>query len=842
MSTAQDGAFMIKNYLVIALRNLVRHKLYSFINITGLAVGLACVLFVMLFIRDELSYDKWVPDTQNLYRLELSLVLPGRDPLPSATVPFLMPAEMRAQLPEVTAMTRLNANQMTLMVCDGQPSRLVVCDRQFLDRVSAVDADFFRIVKLPLFKGDPARVFADPQSLVLSQSAARKYFGDADPMGKVITTTTTCQTTDTDCVTRTVALKVTGVMRDIPYNSHLRDEIFLPNTSIADRNSQKAKHSWNTENGYGYIRLAPGADPQAVIAKMAPLLDRTITDALNASGNPIKGSQAYLFHLTPFRDVHLTSARWRGNEKPGGSWTMLYGVGIVGALILLVACFNFMNLATARALLRAREIALRKTHGATRGQLVVQFLGEAVLMALLSLVLALALVEVLQPAFSNLLDHPVVLDYARDWPLLLIILGVTVAAGLISGSYPALVMSGFRPALVLRANSSGQAGSGRLRTALVVMQFAVSIALGIAVSVVFSQINFARNIDLGFHKDNMLVVDGGGLLSTDGQTSFIQRLRANPDILDVAMISAPPFDTSYWQTYAQLAGHPERVELSERVFGTNTAQLLGMKLVAGRLLSDKRAQDQTDASGTPLAGLHNILIDAAGAARFGLSPQQALGQTIVFGITHMQIVGVLADAKFDGAREPPRPSVYLYDPKYPAYALIRIRPDAVPQTVAFVDREWHGFAPTRAIRRFFLDDNFGKLYQADERQGEMFGVFVLFAIFIACLGLFGLAAFTAGRRTREIGIRKVFGARTRDLIFLLLWQFSIPVLIANAIAWPVAWYYLHGWLQGFAYHVTLSPLYFLGAGSAAMLIAWVTVFTHARKVASANPIYALRTE
>jgi putative ABC transport system permease protein len=827
-----EQSIMIGNYLIVVLRNLVRHKLYSFINIAGLAVGLACVVFVMLFIRDELSYDTWVPDTQNLYRIEVSLALPGRDPLASATVPFLMPAEMRADIPEVTAMTRLNANTITLMAGD----------RQFLERVSAVDPDFFRIIKLPLVEGDPARVFADPQSLVMSQSAARKYFGDADPIGRIITTTTSCDPTDTTCTSRTVSLKVTGVMRDIPYNSQLRDEIFLPNTSIADANSQAAKHSWNTENGYGYVRLAPGADPQTVIAKMAPLLDRTITGALNASGNPIKGSQAYLVHLTPFRDVHLDSANWRGNEKPGGSWTTLYGVGIVGALILLVACFNFMNLATARALLRAREIALRKTLGARRSQLVVQFLSEAVLMALLSLLVALALVEVLQPAFGRLLDHPVGLNYARDWPLVLIILGVTVAAGLISGSYPALVLSGFRPALVLRANSSGQAGSGRLRIALVVMQFAVSIALGVAVSVVFAQINYARNIDLGFHKDNMLVVAGSGLLTTAGQESFIQRLRANPDILDVAMISAPPFDTSYWQTEAQLAGHPEHVELSERIFGTNTAQLLGMKLLAGRLLSDKRAQDQTDASGAPLAGLHNMLIDEAAIARLGLTPQQALGQTVVFGTTHMQIVGVLADAKFDGAREPPRPSVYLYDPKYPAYAMIRIRPDAVPQTLSFIDREWHIFAPTKAVRRFFLDDNFGKLYQADERQGEMFGVFVLFAILIACLGLFGLAAFTAGRRTREIGIRKVFGASTRDLIFLLLWQFSIPVLIANAIAWPVAWYYLHGWLQGFAYHIALSPLYFLGAGAVAMLIAWVTVFTHARKVASANPIYALRTE
>ena len=267
-------------------------------------------------------------------------------------------------------------------------------------------------------------------------------------------------------------------------------------------------------------------------------------------------------------------------------------MGVVGVLILFVACFNFMNLATARALLRAREIALRKTHGANRGQLIVQFLGEAVLMALLSLVLALALVEVLQPAFGRFLQHPVALNYAGDWPLLLIIVGVTIAAGLVSGSYPALVLSGFRPAMVLRANNTGQAGSGRLRNALVVLQFAVSIGLGIAAAVVFTQISFARNIDLGFRKDNVLVVSRGGLLTIEGREGFVQQLRSNPDVLDVAMINILPFDTSQMTSSAQLAGHPEHVELNERVIGTNAVQMLGMKLVAGRLLSDKRAQDE----------------------------------------------------------------------------------------------------------------------------------------------------------------------------------------------------------------------------------------------------------
>jgi putative ABC transport system permease protein len=824
---------MFYNYLVTALRNIVRHKLYSFINIGGLAIGLACVIFIILFVRDELSYDKWLPGTENIYRLELSLWMPGRDPLPTATVPFLMPSAIRAEIPEVGAMTRLTAYHMTIMVGD----------RQFRDQIDSVDPDFFTMIKLPLIKGDPARVFADPQSLVLSQSAARKYFGDADPIGKIISTTANCEATDADCLGRVIALKVTGVMRDIPSNSHLTGDVFMPNTSVADRMDQRTKQNWNTQNTYGYIRLTPHADPQKVIAKMAPLLDRAITDVRTVSGKPLRGSQAFLVHLTPFRDVHLNSQHWRGNMKPAGSWTTLYGVGIVGLLILLIACFNFMNLATARALLRAREIALRKTHGARRGQLILQFLGEAVLMALFSLVLALALVEVLQPTFSSFLDHPVGLDYASDWPLLLIILGVTVLAGLISGSYPALVLSGFRPALVLRASNAGQAGSGRLRIVLVVIQFAVSIALGIAVSVVFTQINYARTIDLGFRKDNVLVV-GGGSLTVSGQESFVQRLRANPDVLDVAMTGTLPFDPGTSSSTARLAAHPELVQLNQRIFGANTIKLLGMKLMTGRLLSDKRAQDEVDTGnfGSPTNDGRNILIDRAGAARLGLSPERALGQIVIIGKTHLQIVGVLADAKFDGAREPTRPSVYFYDPKSGGFALVRIRPDAIPQTLAFMDREWHAFAPTKAMQRYFLDDKFGKLYQLDERQGQMLGVFVFVAIFIACLGLFGLAAFTVGRRTKEIGVRKVFGARTRDLVFLLLWQFSIPVLLANAIAWPIAWYYLHEWLQGFAYRITLSPLYFAAAGLAALLIAWATIFNHALRVARANPIQALRYE
>ena len=827
---------MFWNYLIVALRNIIRHKLYSFINIAGLAVGLTSVIFVILFVRDELSYDKWIPDTQNLYRLEMTARLLDRPPLTMAVIPYPMPEAMLNEVPGVTAMTRVFVNPMTLT--SG--------NRQFRENVVSVDPGFFKLIRLPLAAGDPATVFRQPQSLVLSQSAARKYFGDADAIGRTITTARTdCADTDAACRSQIVSLKVTGVMRDIPHNSHLNGDVYLPNTSIADGTSQDEKHGWFDESGWGYVRLAPGTDPGAVIAGMKPLLDRNVTPELRRFGLQGTGSQNYIIYLTPFTDVHLTSSRWQYNMTQPGSWATVYGVIAIGVLILLVACFNFMNLATARAMLRAREIALRKTLGASRRQVIIQFLGEAVLMSLLALALAFAATEVLLPGFDKFLGRPITLDYATDWPLLLALIGVAVAAGLISGSYPALVLSGFRPAATLRTNSSAQAGSGGLRNVLVVLQFAVSIGLGIAAAVVFSQISYARNMELGFRHDNILTLQSASLLTAEQRQAMLQALRANPGVAEVGMTGHMPLDDGQAHVLLQVPGRPDKIDTNWIAIDPGYPKVFGIKLLAGRMLSETRGDDRIHSAFgdfDPQNEGRNLIINEAAARRIGWTPEEALGKTVLFNKAHVRIVGILADAKINGAREPVVPTAYPYVADYPMGIAVRLRPDTVSQTVAFIDRTWRGFSPAIAIQRGFLDDQFGKFYQVDERQGQMFGAFVGIAIFIACLGLFGLAAFTASRRTKEIGIRKVFGARTSDVVFLLLWQFSIPVLVANVIAWPLAWYYLHGWLQGFAYHISLSPLYFLGAGAVAMAIAWATVFTHARRVADANPINALRYE
>ncbi len=824
---------MLANYLTVALRSLRRQRLTAAINIGGLAVGLACAILITLFVRDETSFDKWVPGAGDLYRVQEGFRLPGRAPLRFATSDFPLPVLLKDNLPEVTGYARLRPMQKTITV-GGQA---------YAQDIDEVDPDFLQVIRFPLAQGDPASALARPDAIVLSQTLARKLFGDADPMGRTLTVNqSACGPFDMFCPNSGVALRVTGVLRDLPYDTQLRAEAIMPHTSPADAITEKGKHIYYAANTFGYVRLAHGADPAAVAGKIPALLDRNV-DVLQDLGMSLKASDTIKIELVPFRDVHLKSGGAMGELVPPGSPATLYGLGAIGALILLVAGVNFTNLATARALLRAREIALRKCAGARPGQVVVQFLGEAVLTALLALVLALSLVEVLLPAFDQFLNRPIGLDYVRDWPVLALILAMAVALGLLSGAYPALVLSRVRPAPVLRANSRGHTGSPLLRSALVVAQFSVAIGLAIVTLATFSQIDFMRHQALGFRRDNILVINTGRRMTTAARDAFIGRLRSHAGVADVAISSDTPFSGQVLAAQMRLPGHGEYLTMDRQLVSPDFFRLYGMRLVSGRVFSVAYGADRLK-NDSPLSDNNgcSIVINESAARRFGFTAAGAVGQMVLFGPSQVRIVGVVADTHVDSAREPPRAMVYLDDPVIPPLISVRIAAGHVPEVTAFVARAWRDLSPDVALDSHFLDDSFAKLYAADETQGQMFAGFVGVAIALACLGLFGLAAFTAARRTREIGVRKVFGARIGDLTLLLLWRFSIPVLVANLIAWPVAWFYLSHWLQGFSYRIALSPSDFLAAGLGALAIAWATVFTHAWRVARANPIHALRYE
>ncbi|HVW72680.1 MAG TPA: ABC transporter permease [Rhizomicrobium sp.] len=808
---------MLRNYLVTAFRNLIRHKLYSFINIAGLAVGLACTIFILLFLRDEFSYDAWIADSQNVYRVESTFHMPGRDPDFFSLTPFPVTPTMLQEIPEVVAQIHIVPENTTAQVGD----------REFPVTVNAVDPNFFQVIKLPFVKGDPVGALKDPQSIVLSQMTARKFFGAGKAIGRTV------------ILNGSQPLVVTGIFRELPHNTHLSLEMVIPNTSKADTMALATRSQWVNNPGWGYVKLAPNADPDAVRAKLPAMLDRHI-DAKKLLNMNIAGSSLLHLHLTPFRRVHLDAF----GETEKGRWATIYGFAAIAGLILLIATINYVNLATARAMVRAREVGLRKVLGARRSQLIVQFMGESLLLALSGLVLAFALVEILLPSFDSLLARPIDYRFVSEWPLTLAILAAVILAGLSGGIYPALVLSRFRPATVLGAGGRAASGSAVVRSALVVLQFAISIGLGVAVIVIFAQIRYSRQLDLGFDRHNLMVIDGGKIPTASARDSLAEALAADPAIAGVAQSGMVPFEGKVGIADVNLPGAIGKITVRAMNIDPNFITVYGMRLMAGRDLSRSRGEDVMHMPASPGAITSaNALINAQAARRFGYSVTGAIGHSLIFNsTTRLTVVGVVGDANFDGVQSAMQPFVYVYGPEGLGVISVRIKPGQAQAATAAIDKAWHRFMPTIAIRRRFEDANFDRLFSSDEQVGRIFAIFVGIAIFIACMGLFGLASFATERRAREIGIRKVFGARVRDILKLLLWQFSIPVLIANAIAWPVAWYYLHGWLEGFAYRITLGPLYFVAAGAAALAIAWATIFVHAWRVANANPVYALRYE
>ena len=723
-------------------------------------------------------------------------------------------------------------------------------DRQFMLDIDYVNPGFFQVFDLPMVTGQREAALADSTSILLSEREAHRYFGREPAVGKTLTTGKTLATGDDKVFT------VVGVFKNIPRNSHLSDlaaiALFDParykdNPNVAQR--------WGVDALRTYVLFRSPEAMARVTADLPAFVNRNAR--LDMPGVTDKPSTLLKLGLRPLLDIHL-HATVPGYDNAGDFATVIAFAGIA-LLILLIACINFVNLATARAMQRAREVAMRKVVGSTRGQLIAQHLGEAVITALIALVIALALVELTVGPLGAFVHKPLQFDMAGDPWLLVVIVGLVVAVGIVGGLYPAMYLSRFRPAEVLKANRSSVAGSSRLRTGLVVFQFAVSITLIICTATIYSQTVYARTFDLGFQHDSRLTLPLGDLPSKQTGATLEARVAALPGVRGAALSSdAPPLESADHELlYLGPVPNNNRLVVETLLVNPPFFAVYGVKPLAGRLFSaDRPADFAPDIHPIPQGAHPSLVINQAMAARLGAHrPADALGKVLWIFVPRtkqmvpLTVVGVVPDLYLRSVRTAVTPLVYIA--RRPQAAFLRLSVNVAPgrmdETLPAIRRVWHQLVPSAPVQIHFVDQDLAAQYDADAQRGEIFGGFALFAVLIACLGLFGLAAFSAARRTKEIGMRKVLGASVLDIVRLLVWQFSRPVLVANLIAWPVAFYLMHRWLAGFRYAIQLSsPLVlvglFGGASLLALAIAWLTVAGHAYRVARANPGQALRCD
>lgn len=832
---------MWRNYLTVGVRALLKSRAYAFINVVGLAIGLAACLIILTFVRYEFSYDAWLPNAENTYQFQMIY-----HPTPtgglageSQATSIASEAALKKDFPQVER-AAWTSSQTPIFMQNGVPStakKSYVTDGPLLD-----------ILRVPFVHGDPKTALDDPHALVLSETEARARFGEGNPVGKTITVVDAGMTND---------YRVTGVFQDLPKNSSFdATAVLRVDPTEYFRTAPSTYTSWTWQNGAVFMRLKPGSDVAAMEAQLPAWEKRNIPDDVGSTPKTNPGDFQD-WHFANMRDIHLSKAQGQG--RPNGDRQSILTFGVVALLILAMACMNFTNLATARASQRAREVALRKVLGASRRQLIVQFVGESMLVAAISMLIALALAELAMRPLNAFLDAEMSFHYFGAGGVLLPVIALTLIVGLAGGLYPAFYLSRFEPARILKANKSSAdaEGSGRLRSLLVIAQFSVSIGLIACTAVIYGQTAYARNIDAGYKRDGLIQLSGVGRPQVEAVApTLLQELRKQPGITDAARVGLGIATGNNSDTDVNVPGE-KPVDLGIYGIDAHGFDTLGMKLLAGRNFSETIAMDDSTLPNPPdpaaekafLARGTNVIVSEMAASRLGFAtPAAAIGKPVQVTMTSSQpvpvtatIVGVVSDVRYRTIRQPIQPILYYYQTTGFNRLLVRFSGDPAAAQ-ATVERVWKRALPDLPITARFADDIVHDLYNPDETRAQLFGMFAILAVVIGCLGLFGLAAFTAERRTKEIGIRKVLGARTTDIVRLLIWQFSRPVLIANIIAWPLAWWAMRDWLNGFDVREALTPLPFLAAGALAMVIAAGTIAGHAMRVARTNPIRALRYE
>ncbi|WP_395340038.1 ABC transporter permease [Ningiella sp. W23] len=827
---------MFKNYLVTAWRNILKNGMFSAINILGLALGLMSCILISLFVREQVGYDKWLTDSDRVVRMHTAYYRAG-------TPPFLTVRSAGNFMEAVRDYATAEVEEGTRLISFG--ASVIKDQNATAERVNLVDPSFFDVFDLPFVYGAKENAFKKPFDLILTEETAIKYFGKTDVVGETLTLC--CAGPEPS------ELTVTGVVKDLPKATHLSlDLIVLVPPALIENNP--GLNTWTSVNVYTYFKMRDGVSIEDFQERLTYWVDNE--SPLSKDIEPeTKVSDGMKHKLMALEDIHLHAkkdAGTMGDLSPLGDATMITAFSIIAGLILVIACINFMNLATARASQRAREVAMRKVLGASRKQVTIQFLGEAVALVFISLLVALVLVELVLPIYNQVLGSKLELSLFTDVSLLGAILAVGLFVGIGAGIYPALYLSRFLPGHILKSNKSSESGkTANFRTLLVVFQFSASIALVICTAVIFTQTRFAQSVDVGYVSDNKLILQINGM--GDARESLRQELLNLPEITSVVFSSEAPSQDNENNAYFSLLDGDELASQEQIVnyhnMGYGFFEAYEVAPIAGRLFNQDYGSDEiSDNENGDLPANASAVINESALAKFGFAnAQAAIGQTLeanIRGQQHLTIVGVIPDIYFRSIKFGVRASIYTLNPQRFSVASLSFNTNNPAALRNRIEQIWRELMPTQPISLRFLDGMMEAQYNDERIQSSLFSAFSILVIVIACLGLYGLAAFTTERRTKEIGIRKVMGASVKDIVSLLVWQFSKPVLIANIVAWPLASFAMITWLENFSYRI--SALYLIpiciGVGFILLMIAWATVGANASAVARANPINALRQD
>lgn len=830
---------MFKYYLTTITRNLLRHKLYSTINIGGLALGLAACWLILLFVRSEMGYDSWIPQAERIHRLHTSYFIPGRAPLLSTRSGGPMAQAVKSSFEEVEQVTRAFYFYPRVSH-EGAVYQQVI---------TMVDEGFFEVFDLPLLEGSRETALRDNQSLIISDSTAKRYFGEESAIGQTLEI---CCSTDDNTPT---VYRITGVMADTPDNTHFFHDAIALIDEIGQTSLAGMYTSWTSVNMNTYVKMAEGKDVSTVVDRFPWFLDEVVPIGEDIMKNfGMKTSEFAKLSLMPIEDIHLNASQHSGDLgdiRPLGNKALIINFMLIALLILGIATVNFLNLTTARFGGRAREVSMRKVMGASRKSVALQFLGETIAASLLALLVSIFLVMLVLPWFNQILSSNLQLDLFGSNTNLLILLLITTMTGVIGGSYPSFYVSRLRPAKVLGSSRSADGSTqGWMKNVLVVFQFSISIALITAAAVTWLQTDYARSADLGYERENRIVLNGLRSGGQDAQESLMARIREVPGVIGLARSSEVPSSSLENNTSFTILGREQEVgsQLLNYISADHDYfELYGIEPLVGRVFSEEFGADRLQSDEDSDDSRGSMVLNESAARRLNFAkPEDALGQIVTTetfgGLSRFEVVGVIPDINNRSAHYESIPSVYWLRDR--GLRRLTIHFEGVDQQaiVEGVESAWREMMPTVPFSYSILEEMVDRLYLNEERQVMTFTLFALLAIVISGLGLYAMASITVLKRTREIGLRKVMGARVVDLIRLLLWQFSKPVVLANLLAWPVTWYFLNNWLDGFVYRIDLNPLFFLVAGIAALLIAWSTVIGHAWHVAQKNPIHALRYE